>query len=112
MAGNPPRPSPWARANHSASRGKRVRQALWPFSLVRSCGRLYRHRTERFRCPRQNPCLTLALQGGGSLGAFTWGVLDCLLDRPELARISHSVVAKWPEGDGAGERALADLMLR
>ena len=28
--------------------------------------------------------ITLALQGGGSLGAFTWGVLDRLLDRPEL----------------------------
>ncbi len=29
--------------------------------------------------------LTLALQGGGSRGAFTWGVLECLLDRRELA---------------------------
>ena len=28
--------------------------------------------------------VALALQGGGSLGAFTWGVLDRLLDRPEL----------------------------
>ncbi len=28
--------------------------------------------------------VTLALQGGGSLGAFTWGVLDRLLDVPEL----------------------------
>lgn len=28
--------------------------------------------------------VTLALQGGGSLGAFTWGVLDRLLDAPEL----------------------------
>jgi NTE family protein len=31
--------------------------------------------------------VTLALQGGGSLGAFAWGVLDRLLDIPEL-RIS------------------------
>ena len=35
--------------------------------------------------PSSDPiAITLALQGGGSLGAFTWGVLDRLLDRPEL----------------------------
>ena len=28
--------------------------------------------------------VTLALQGGGSMGAFAWGVLDRLLDAPEL----------------------------
>jgi len=28
--------------------------------------------------------VTLALQGGGSLGAFTWGVLDRLLDEPAI----------------------------
>jgi len=28
--------------------------------------------------------ITLALEGGGALGAFAWGVLDRLLDRPEL----------------------------
>src|SRR5450830_308460 len=28
--------------------------------------------------------LNLALQGGGSHGAFTWGVLDALLDAPSL----------------------------
>ena len=28
--------------------------------------------------------VTLALQGGGALGAFTWGVLDRLLDEPRL----------------------------
>ncbi len=28
--------------------------------------------------------LSLALQGGGSFGAFTWGVIDRLLDEPEL----------------------------
>ena len=26
--------------------------------------------------------LSLALQGGGSFGAFTWGVLDRLLEEP------------------------------
>ena len=29
--------------------------------------------------------LSLALQGGGSFGAFTWGVLDRLLDEPAIA---------------------------
>jgi len=28
--------------------------------------------------------VTLALQGGGALGAFSWGVLDRLLDEPSL----------------------------
>jgi NTE family protein len=28
----------------------------------------------------RKPVVTLALQGGGSHGAFTWGVLDCLLE--------------------------------
>ncbi len=30
------------------------------------------------------PLLSLALQGGGSYGAFTWGVLDRLLEQPDL----------------------------
>ena len=29
--------------------------------------------------------LSLALQGGGSFGAFTWGALDRLLDEPEIS---------------------------
>ena len=32
----------------------------------------------------QAPHLSLALQGGGSYGAFTWGVLDRLLEAPDL----------------------------
>ena len=28
--------------------------------------------------------ITLALQGGGALGALTWGVLDRLLEEPKL----------------------------
>nr|WP_145548272.1 patatin-like phospholipase family protein [Variovorax boronicumulans] len=31
-----------------------------------------------------DPCLQLALQGGGAHGAFTWGVLDRLLDEPRI----------------------------
>lgn len=30
-------------------------------------------------------CLSLALQGGGNQGAFTWGVLDALLEDPSMA---------------------------
>lgn len=30
--------------------------------------------------PRRSPSLALALQGGGAHGAFTWGVLDALLE--------------------------------
>ena len=33
---------------------------------------------------RLGPHLSLALQGGGSYGAFTWGVLDRLLETPHL----------------------------
>ena len=31
------------------------------------------------------PAVSLALQGGGSFGAFTWGVLDRLLEREDVA---------------------------
>ncbi len=31
--------------------------------------------------PHRTPALSLALQGGGAHGAFTWGVLDALLER-------------------------------
>ncbi len=30
------------------------------------------------------PTVNLALQGGGAHGAFTWGVLDCLLDQDDI----------------------------
>lgn len=38
----------------------------------------------------QAPCVNLALQGGGAHGAFTWGVLDALLEdgRLDLASVS------------------------
>ncbi len=35
--------------------------------------------------PRHSSALALALQGGGAHGAFTWGVLDRLLEEPDLA---------------------------
>jgi NTE family protein len=36
------------------------------------------------RRQRPKPLLSLALQGGGSFGAFTWGVLDCLLQQDDI----------------------------
>src|SRR5690348_15477114 len=45
-------------------------------------------RQERGRFRRMRPVqpvpVTLALEGGGSYGAFGWGVLERLLDHPEL----------------------------
>ena len=42
------------------------------------------------RATTAKPAISLALQGGGAHGAFTWGVLDRLLeeDGPEIAAIS------------------------
>jgi NTE family protein len=37
-----------------------------------------------FRSLSRTPRLSLALQGGGAHGAFTWGVLDALLERDEF----------------------------
>ena len=32
----------------------------------------------------EGKCVNLALQGGGAHGAFTWGVLDRLLEEPRI----------------------------
>jgi len=62
--------------------------------------------------------INLALQGGGAHGAFTWGVLDRLLDEPELeiAAISGTSAgalngAAVKAGLVAGDRALAKANL-
>ena len=63
--------------------------------------------------------IDLALQGGGSHGAFTWGVLDRLLEESwlKIAGISGTsagamnaavLVAGWTEGGGEGARAALD----
>ena len=63
--------------------------------------------------------IDLALQGGGSHGAFTWGVLDRLLEEPrlEIAAISGTsagamnaaVLADgWTQGGAKGARAALD----
>ena len=35
--------------------------------------------------PRAEKAVSLALQGGGAHGAFTWGVLDAILEDERLA---------------------------
>jgi NTE family protein len=65
---------------------------------------------------RKPVLIDLALQGGGSHGAFTWGVLDRLLEEPRLhiAAISGTsagamnaavLVHGWSEGGAEGARS-------
>ena len=80
-------------------------------------------RNWRARLARQErlPPFKLALQGGGAHGAFTWGVLDRLLEEPDFrfdavsgtsagAMNAVALASGWLAGgaDGA-RRALADL---
>src|SRR5215813_8308945 len=70
--------------------------------------------------PDREPLLIdLALQGGGSHGAFTWGVLDRLLEEPWLkieavsgtsaGAMNAAVLADgWTEGGASGARAALD----
>src|SRR5262245_41322237 len=68
---------------------------------------------------RHTVLIDLALQGGGSHGAFTWGVLDRLLEEPwlQIAAISGTsagamnaaVLAHgWAKGGAAGAREALD----
>jgi NTE family protein len=72
--------------------------------------------TPRTRSRRGEIRIDLALQGGGSHGAFTWGVLDRLLDEPSIApegisgtsagALNAAVLADgWAEGGRAGAQA-------
>jgi NTE family protein len=65
---------------------------------------------------RSTVLIDLALQGGGSHGAFTWGVLDRLLEEPwlQIEAISGTsagamnaavVAAGWTKGGAGGARA-------
>jgi NTE family protein len=65
---------------------------------------------------RKPVLIDLALQGGGSHGAFTWGVLDRLLEEPWLriagisgtsaGAMNAAVLADgWTEGGAKGARA-------
>jgi NTE family protein len=63
--------------------------------------------------------INLALQGGGSHGAFTWGVLDRLLDEQHLviegisgtsagAMNAAALAQGWKQGGRAGAKAVLD----
>lgn len=64
---------------------------------------------------RRSPAISLALQGGGAHGAFTWGVIDALLERgltfaaasgASAGAMNATVLAHGWEQDGAdGARA-------
>ena len=69
--------------------------------------------------PRKEVKIDLALQGGGSHGAFTWGVLDRLLEEPWLkieaisgtsagAMNAAVLVDGWTQGGAEGARAALD----
>jgi NTE family protein len=72
----------------------------------------------------QDPVLIdLALQGGGSHGAFTWGVVDRLLEEPRLriaaisgtsaGAMNAAVMADgWAEGGAEGARIALDKYWR
>ena len=67
--------------------------------------------------------LALGLQGGGALGAFTWGVLDRLLEEPDLPLSAVSgtsagavngavLVSHWVKGGPDAARAALDRLWR
>lgn len=71
--------------------------------------------------PTSQPSLSLALQGGGAHGAFTWGVLDRLLEEPALAFDGISATSSgamnalalaqgWIEGGREGSRARLETL--
>src|ERR1700756_5204815 len=72
---------------------------------------------------REPVLVDLALQGGGSHGAFTWGVLDRLIEEPwlQIEAISGTsagamnaalVVDGWMQGGAEGARAALDAYWR
>src|SRR5271157_6612600 len=72
---------------------------------------------------RQPQLIDLALQGGGSHGAFTWGVLDRLLEEPwlQIEAISGTsagamnaavMVYGYQTGGAAGARAALEAFWR
>jgi len=62
---------------------------------------------------RQPLLIDLALQGGGAHGAFTWGVLDRLLEEPwlDIDGISGTPAAQFlaMHGDALGNCSSFDL---
>ena len=75
------------------------------------------------RARREQVAIDLALQGGGAHGAFTWGVLDRLLEEPWLridgisgtsaGAMNGAVLADGHAGGGAeGARAALEAFWR
>src|ERR1700754_4148309 len=73
--------------------------------------------------PRAQKTVSLALQGGGSHGAFTWGVLDALLEDGRLAIEAITgasagamnavvVVEGWLAGGADGARGALETFWR
>src|SRR6516164_10746662 len=78
---------------------------------------------EKAAIERQPVLIDLALQGGGSHGAFTWGVLDRLLEEPwiKIEAISWTsagamnaavLVDGWSRGGADGARTALDTYWR
>jgi NTE family protein len=79
---NPAKPGPAASAplRKSASSRTQTRTAPSNPPVVKAPARKAAPARRKAAAPRARPTVDLALQGGGSHGAFTWGVLDRLLD--------------------------------
>ena len=88
-------------------------------------GRARRHpgQTRGLAGPRAEKTVSLALQGGGAHGAFTWGVLDALLEDGRLAveaitgasagAINAVVIVEgWLEGGIDGARSALETFWR
>ena len=78
-----------------------------------------KHAVKEDKPARDSVLVDLALQGGGSHGAFTWGVLDRLLEEPWLkieaisgtsagAMNAAVLVSGWMQGGAEGARAALD----
>jgi len=96
-----------------------ARQAAW----IDQLGRWIRPPAASPRKATPSGRLALGLQGGGALGAFTWGVLDRLLEDPDLPLSAVSgtsagavngavLVSHWVRGGPEGAKAALDRLWR
>ena len=100
-----------------------VAENTGPQSLSKPRAAVLRPRPAKAKPKARPQPLSLALQGGGAHGAFTWGVLDRLLEEPRLdiaglsgasagALNGAALAAGWSEGGRAGARATLDRLWR
>jgi NTE family protein len=78
--------APWRRFHAAAPAAREALiETLAPVAMTRPVAdHVGAPAPTRRRAPTGPVPVTLALQSGGSLGAFTWGVLDRLLDEPAI----------------------------